>query len=228
MHFTSRTVIIAAALTILGIAIILAVQPLPRRITIIPEITYCYPLERYGRLIGSPYSGTHALGNWQSDNAIDIEIPFGTKVIAVEGGVIGSRIGSLGKGGRYAGLRLTLEGITNSYYYAHLSSLAVHAGQRVKAGQILGRSNFPGTPHLHLGVRQSSPYDVGRSLICKSFKWTAKKRWLWLRWYVGEGKFKKYGKHNSRYRPKVLPDEIPRFIWLWTGRWIKHNQMDSK
>lgn len=112
------------------------------------------------RLIGSPYSGTHTLGNWQSDNAVDISIPEGTPIYAIEDGTIGSRIGPLGAqtGGRFDGNRLTLEGSGNAYYYAHLKSLAVKAGQRVKKGQLLGYSGKAnGVPHLHLGVQKSDP-----------------------------------------------------------------------
>lgn len=120
-----------------------------------------YPLGKHGKLIGSPNSGTHTLGNWQSDNAVDIAVPVGTPVYAVRDGVIGSRIGSLGKGGRFAGLRLTLAGGGNAYYYAHLSKLVVKAGQKVRAGQLLGYSGSAnGVAHLHFGVENGSPYDV--------------------------------------------------------------------
>lgn len=112
-----------------------------------------YPLGVRGKQIGSPHSGTHNLGNWQSDNAVDIAVPIGTPVYAVSDGIIGSRIGSLGKGGRFAGLRVTLQGGNDSYYYAHLSKLRVKAGQRVRAGQLIGYSGSAnGVAHLHFGV----------------------------------------------------------------------------
>src|SRR3990172_11800326 len=98
MKITIRDLIIAACAIIFSLAIALTIWPKPRTLNIIPEIVYCYPLEKYGRFIGSPYSGTHMLGNWQSDNAVDISVPRGTKVIAVEKGIVNSRIGSLGKG----------------------------------------------------------------------------------------------------------------------------------
>jgi hypothetical protein len=40
---------------------------------------YAYPLARRGKIIGTPYTGTHTLGNWQSDNAVDIAVPVGTR-----------------------------------------------------------------------------------------------------------------------------------------------------
>jgi hypothetical protein len=116
-----------------------------------------YPLGTHGKIIGTPHSGTHTLGNWQSDNAVDIAVPVGTPVYAVSDGVIGSRIGSLGKGGRFAGLRVTLQGRNDSYYYAHLSKLRVKAGQRVRAGQLLGYSGSAnGVAHLHFGVENGN------------------------------------------------------------------------
>ncbi len=118
-----------------------------------------YPLALRGPVIGTPYGGTHTLGNWQSDRAVDIEIPVGTPVVAIEDGVIGPRIGALGNAGsRFAGLRLTLQGRTDSYYYAHLSALAVGAGQPVVRGQVIGWSGEAnGVPHLHLGLERGDP-----------------------------------------------------------------------
>lgn len=112
-----------------------------------------YPLGIKGNVIGTPHSGTHTLGNWQSDNAVDLSAKIGTPIYAVASGTIGSRIGSLGKGGRFAGLRLTLQTNGNAFYYAHLSKLSVRAGQRVKAGQLLGYSGEAnGVGHLHIGA----------------------------------------------------------------------------
>lgn len=108
-----------------------------------------------GRLIGCPYQGTHTLGNWESDNAVDLLVPVGTPVVAIWDGQIGTRIGSLDTSNpRLLGLRLHL---VNDHgrdsYYAHLSSLRVNANQRVRKGDILGLSGSAnGVPHLHIGV----------------------------------------------------------------------------
>lgn len=112
------------------------------------------------KIIGMPYQGTHNLGNWESDNAIDIALPSGTPLYAPSDGVIGSQIGSLGasSGSRFAGLRVHLNTGSNELYYAHLSRLAVKAGQSVKAGQLIGYSGSAnGVNHLHLGVKSGSP-----------------------------------------------------------------------
>lgn len=125
-----------------------------------------YPLAHKGKIIGTPYQGTHARAfnaaggsnNWESENAVDIAARKGTPVRAVADGVIGSQIGSLGQGGRFAGLRLHLRTNGNEYYYAHLSKLSVHAGQRVKKGQILGYSGEAnGVQHLHFADAHGDP-----------------------------------------------------------------------
>lgn len=122
-----------------------------------------YPLGVRGKVIGFPNQGTHAdLGNWQSDNAVDIASKVGTPIYAVTSGVIGNRIGSLGSGGRFAGLRLTIQGQGNAFYYAHLSKLLVKAGQKVRAGQLIGYSGSAnGVGHLHI----SSQFGDIRELL---------------------------------------------------------------
>jgi murein DD-endopeptidase MepM/ murein hydrolase activator NlpD len=109
------------------------------------------------KVIGTPHSGTHTIGNWQSDNAKDYAMPVGTPIRAPENGVIGSKMGSLGKSGRFAGKRMYLEG-SDEHYFAHLSRIVVKPGQRVKAGQIIGYSGMAnGVPHLHYGRRNGRP-----------------------------------------------------------------------
>lgn len=92
--------------------------------------------------------------NWQSNNAWDIGIPVGTPIYAVADGTVGSQIG-VSSSRPNDGSRLTLSIPGNAYYYAHLSQLAVKAGQKVKAGQLLGYSGVSqnGAPHLHIGVQ---------------------------------------------------------------------------
>lgn len=126
-----------------------------------------YPLAKKGAIIGSPYSGTHTLGNWQSDNAIDIAAPVGTPVYAVADGVIGPKIGPLGsKNPRFAGDRVYLQFGDNQAYYGHLSKLVVKAGEHVTDGQLLGYSGEAnGVAHLHFSVKNGSPGDVVRGAI---------------------------------------------------------------
>lgn len=113
------------------------------------------------KIIGTPYKGTHSKSinnNWESENAVDIAMPKGTPLYATEDGTIGNQIGSLGSGGRFAGLRVHLDGKENSLYYAHLSKLAVKAGQQVKKGQLIGYSGEAnGVQHLHLATKSGNP-----------------------------------------------------------------------
>lgn len=125
-----------------------------------------------GKIIGTPFAGTHAIAfnqaggsdNWQSERAIDIALPVGTPVYAVADGRLGNT-GSLGMGGRFAGLRTNLVGANNSWYYAHLSKLGpgIRAGAQVKKGQLLGYSGEAnGVAHLHFAVQRGNPASYAK------------------------------------------------------------------
>lgn len=121
------------------------------------------PLGVKEKVIGTPYAGTHTLGNWESDDAVDLAAPVGTPVYALANGKIGSQFGSLGEGGRFAGLRLHLQTPGNEFYYAHLSRFApgIKPGATVQRGQLLGYSGEAnGVGHLHLGVKKGNPLDI--------------------------------------------------------------------
>lgn len=120
-------------------------------------------------VIGRPYEGTHAkdynrargTDNWESENAVDLATPVGTPVRAVDNGTIGSQIGSLNSTDpRMSGLRLHLVTATNEWYYAHLSVIAVHPGQQVAKGQVLGLSGIAGVAHLHLACADGDPLQL--------------------------------------------------------------------
>jgi hypothetical protein len=120
---------------------------------------FIWPTYPVGTLIGFPGQGTHSFteppNNWESDKAYDIAVPFGSKVFAVADGKIGPSFGSLGKGGRYAGLRCHLETADNEFYYAHLNKFAtgIEPGVNVKQGRLLGYSGAAnGVNHLHFGM----------------------------------------------------------------------------
>jgi murein DD-endopeptidase MepM/ murein hydrolase activator NlpD len=147
-----------------------------------------WPLAQLGKIIGRPYEGTHRdFGNWESDNAVDLAVPVGTPVFAVDNGVIGSKIGDTGSGGQLAGKRLHLVTGNDEFYYAHLSRLVVKAGQKVRRGQLLGYSGSAnGVAHLHIGERASFRPDFASdphastvsfwsgvgSAVKKGAKWT--------------------------------------------------------
>lgn len=124
-----------------------------------------YPVARQGKLIGTPYAGTHNLGNWQSDNAVDIGVPTGTPIFALEDGTIAKTVNRPSGGGRFAGGQITLRGRGNSYFYGHTSRIAVKPGQHVRRGQVIGYTGSAnGVEHLHLGVQHGDPRRIiGRS-----------------------------------------------------------------
>lgn len=127
------------------------------------------PRQYLSKIIGRPGQGTHTRGNWQSDNAVDLAVPVGTPIYAVEAGIIGDRIGALDSSeSALAGLRVNLEGSRSNHYYAHLYSLAVHAGERVEAGQLLGYSGTAnGVAHLHYAAESIDPLDVLRGIATR-------------------------------------------------------------
>jgi murein DD-endopeptidase MepM/ murein hydrolase activator NlpD len=121
------------------------------------------PTGGLGTLGGGPGEGTHDYGawpnNWQSDRAVDISLPFGSPLFAVQAGEI-VRIGGDATrfDGRFGGAQLTVESADDAYYYAHLSGIVVGEGDRVALGQLIGFSGSAnGVDHLHLGVLRRDP-----------------------------------------------------------------------
>lgn len=113
-----------------------------------------------GEVIGTPRSGTHTIGNWQSDNALDVGVPNGTLIRMPKDGVVEKVKGSYGGGAsRFDGYQVTVrlkDG--NRVFFTHLSKASVRAGQRLKGGAAIGRSGSAnGVPHLHYGVERGNP-----------------------------------------------------------------------
>ncbi|MFD3331814.1 transglycosylase family protein [Streptomyces sp. NPDC058700] len=133
-------------------------KPAPRpsapRPPAVEEDRYSAPIAagvgtRYGTRGSSWSSGYHT--------GVDFPVPTGTSVKAVAAG----RIVSSGWGGAY-GYQIVLRHDDGRYsQYAHLSALTVREGQRVHAGQRIGRSGSTGNssgPHLHFEVRTGPGY----------------------------------------------------------------------
>jgi len=118
-----------------------------------------------GKVIGTPGAGTHTLGNWESDRALDIALKYGTPIRSPFGGVITPQFGSLGASpsSRFGGLRLHVKSPVNEWYGAHLSRFApgIHPGVQVRPGQIIGYSgSASGVSHLHEGLKYGNPYRL--------------------------------------------------------------------
>lgn len=85
---------------------------------------------------------------------IDIGAGTGTAVTAAASGVVAFA----GVAGGYGNLVIVEHGEATQTYYAHLSRIAVRAGQTVRAGQGIGAVGSTGLstgPHLHFEVRVS-------------------------------------------------------------------------
>jgi len=119
-----------------------------------------YQRGKPGKIIGTPHAGTHTLGNWQSDNALDISMPNGTVLTAPRDAVV-EKVGGSYKGGasRFDGYQVTLRlSDGNRIFMTHLSKTHVKPGQKIRAGQAVGRSGSAnGVPHLHVGVERGDP-----------------------------------------------------------------------
>jgi murein DD-endopeptidase MepM/ murein hydrolase activator NlpD len=118
------------------------------------------PVGRQAKVIGTPHTGTHTLGNWQSDNAVDIAVPIGTPMVALQDGVVVKVRHHPQGAGRFAGDQITVRGANgNEYFYAH-GVARVKPGQRVRRGQKLGTTGSAnGVAHLHFGQERGDPRE---------------------------------------------------------------------
>jgi murein DD-endopeptidase MepM/ murein hydrolase activator NlpD len=108
--------------------------------------------------LARPYSYIDSWGaarsGGRSHKGTDIMAPYGARVFAYVGG----RISRAEATGGLGGIVLYLDGDDgNEYYYAHLSSLLVRAGQRVRTGDLVARNGATGNapanaPHVHFEV----------------------------------------------------------------------------
>jgi murein DD-endopeptidase MepM/ murein hydrolase activator NlpD len=110
-----------------------------------------------GKAIGYPCAGTHTIGGWQSDNAVDISVPIGTPIFAPEAGKVvkmRAKTDGCGGGGQFAGNQVTIQGQTTSFFLTHLCKVNVKTGDKVRAGQQIGTSGEAnGAEHLHFAVQ---------------------------------------------------------------------------
>jgi RHS repeat-associated protein len=116
-----------------------------------------YPLGVIGGFNGGPAAHrAKPPHNWQSDNAIDLNVPVGTRICAIFKGRISP---TLGLGRSSQGYRLHLVGASDIAFYQHLSRLIVKASQPIEKGQLLGFSGCGSerVPHLHLALLRGDP-----------------------------------------------------------------------
>lgn len=107
--------------------------------------------------------GSRPLGNWESDNAIDIMAPAGTPVLAIASGKVISITGHDPSEGVIDGsiFGRSIHYLTDAgveVFDTHLQNPNVKVGQRITAGQQLSRiADWGGNSHLHTAFK--APYN---------------------------------------------------------------------
>ncbi|MER6346308.1 transglycosylase family protein [Streptomyces sp. NPDC001595] len=102
--------------------------------------------------LGTPYRATGSSWSKGYHTGVDFPVPTGSSVKAVGAG----RVVSAGWAGSFGYEVVIRHGDGRYTQYAHLSAIAVKAGQSVGAGQRIGRAGSTGNssgPHLHFEVR---------------------------------------------------------------------------
>lgn len=125
-----------------------------------------YPLAKKAVTGGGPAEhAKRALGNWQSDNAVDLLIDEGTQVLAVGDGTVVKLGGSWDGTGQSNpnGFNFTLKTASNEWFYTHLRyrSPRWQVGMAVKEGDLIGASGAAaGVKHLHIACRKGDPMKL--------------------------------------------------------------------
>ena len=131
-------------------------------VTVSTAAALTFPVSgKSSRAIGS-YFGDPRDGGKRDHEGIDIFAKAGTAVIAVAPGII-TAVNTTKIGGKVVWQRDPQRNV--DYYYAHLKTQDVRAGDRVNAGDVIGTVGNTGNarttpPHLHFAV-----YKPGRSPI---------------------------------------------------------------
>ncbi|MFF6788524.1 peptidoglycan DD-metalloendopeptidase family protein [Streptomyces filamentosus] len=109
--------------------------------------------------VSTPYRASGSMWSSGYHTGADFIASTGTTVRAVGAGTVVSA----GWGGAYGNQVVIRHADGNYSQYAHLSSLAVSAGQSVTGGQQIGLSGSTGNvtgPHLHFEIRTSPDYGA--------------------------------------------------------------------
>lgn len=107
------------------------------------------------------------LGNWQSDNAIDVHAPAGSIVVACKPGWVAKGGGydpHMGPVGTIFGEHTTIEHDDGTATFITHLDRVVSIGERVVAGEIIGKvGDWPHSflmDHAHLGARGFNPESI--------------------------------------------------------------------
>ena len=119
-----------------------------------PPGGWTFPLGNAAKVLTAGFGSCGSLWS-HCHTGQDFAVPTGTPVQAAGAGVVTFA----GWGGAYGNLVKVLHDGGIATWYAHLSRLAVHRGEQVHAGQLVGLSGATGNttgPHLHFEVRRDA------------------------------------------------------------------------
>ena len=129
--------------------------------------TLVFPVEGKDAASIRSFFGDPRDGGRRRHQGVDIFAPRGTPALAAADGRV-VRVGSNRLGGKT--VWLFAEELGLALYYAHLDRQEVRRGERVRAGEIVGRVGNTGNarntpPHLHFGVRDGRAVDPWPFLV---------------------------------------------------------------
>jgi murein DD-endopeptidase MepM/ murein hydrolase activator NlpD len=117
------------------------------------------------KIISTPSDHSkRAFGNWESDNAYDIQAPVGTSVYSITAGKVKSKKVSSGSNSKIFGTQLSITGIDNypDVFYTHLEQVNLNVGDTVSPGDYIGKITewkaYPSASHVHISVTKG--HDV--------------------------------------------------------------------
>ncbi|PHI21588.1 hypothetical protein CEQ90_01885 [Lewinellaceae bacterium SD302] len=121
-----------------------------------------FPVAGVGDRAAQSFWGADRDGGRRKHEGVDIFAERGTDLLASAGGTI-TRVKEGGLGGKVVWMRTEENSL--SLYYAHLSEQLVNVGDRVRAGDVIGKVGNTGNarttpPHLHFGI-----YPAGRGAV---------------------------------------------------------------
>lgn len=142
------------------------------------DVEYVFPLLTRELRVEQGFGGRYSHNDEQNRHAVDFAAPVGTDVVAARDGVVMQVENDFDRAGpnreKYAGranfVRIVHDDGTMAVY-AHLQEggVMVRMGQRVRSGQLIGRSGntgFTSGPHLHFAVQANQ----GMRLVSVPFR----------------------------------------------------------
>jgi murein DD-endopeptidase MepM/ murein hydrolase activator NlpD len=105
------------------------------------------PMKRYD--VTASFGSSTGVHSWSGHKGVDLAGPHGQKVVSVSRG----KVVQAGSAGAYGNLVKVKTSDGKKVLYAHLSSITVKKGDKIAAGDKIGREGTTGRstgPHLHL------------------------------------------------------------------------------